>query len=48
MAQQTANPADTADAVANAVVTPEASLFIREILEKSTDKPGRGSASLGG
>ncbi len=39
MAQQTANPADTADAVANAVVTPEASLFIREILEKALTNP---------
>jgi tetratricopeptide (TPR) repeat protein len=37
---QSANsPADTADAVANAVITPEVSLFIREILEKALTNP---------
>ena len=40
MAQQSASPpADTADAVSNAVVTPAASLFIREILEKALTNP---------
>jgi tetratricopeptide (TPR) repeat protein len=40
MAQSRTNPsADTADAVSNAVVTPEASLFIREILEKALTNP---------
>jgi tetratricopeptide (TPR) repeat protein len=37
---QSANSAaDTADAVANAVITPEVSLFIREILEKALTNP---------
>jgi tetratricopeptide (TPR) repeat protein len=37
---QLANPpADTADAVANAVITPEVSLFIREVLEKALTNP---------
>jgi len=40
MAKSAANPAaDTADAVSNAVVTPQASLFIREILEKALTNP---------
>src|SRR5438876_3771720 len=33
--------ADTADAVANAVITPEVSLFVREILEKALTNPVR-------
>jgi hypothetical protein len=37
---QSANSAaDTGDAVSNAVVNPEASLFIREILEKALTNP---------
>jgi len=40
MIAQAANPAaDAADAVSNAVVSPEASLFIREILEKALTNP---------
>jgi tetratricopeptide (TPR) repeat protein len=40
MAQQAGNPAaDMADAISNAVVTPEASLFVREILEKALTNP---------
>ena len=40
MVEHIADPAaDTADAVSNAVVTPEASLFLREILEKALTNP---------
>jgi tetratricopeptide (TPR) repeat protein len=38
-AQQANSAGDTADAVSNAVVTPESSLFIREILEKALTNP---------